>query len=212
MGRMSAPAFCAVGRSMGNGGDDRRTPPGSGADEAWWGEAIHQEYGLAIGSCKIEACADVRNCFGRLVRQLGAALLESRHARVHPARLRLFPRRRVCPQRVGVWGGIPVPATVLIPQGCPFSAMVIALTVRPWLLGLRQAGVRGRALVDDLKFTVEGSSPADCQARFQSALAFTQRYIEAIGGGTWRTTGASRLPTALSSVLWQGTVCGNVPR
>ena len=43
--------------------------------------------------------------------------------------------------------GAPYGPRCSIPQGCPFSMLVLALTVRPWLLGFRRLEGKGRAWV-----------------------------------------------------------------
>eukprot|EP00973_Karenia_brevis_P059758 8318355-Karenia_brevis.AAC.1 len=44
-----------------------------------------------------------------------------------------------------------------IPQGCPFSMMIIALLLRPWHLLARAAHVIPRALADDLLLLASGA-------------------------------------------------------
>ncbi len=43
-----------------------------------------------------------------------------------------------------------------IPQGCPFSMVLVALLMRPWVSLMRECGVKPRTLADDLLFMAEG--------------------------------------------------------
>ena len=43
-----------------------------------------------------------------------------------------------------------------IPQGCPFSMLMVALIFRPWILMMKQMNATPRVLADDLMFTTEG--------------------------------------------------------
>ena len=43
-----------------------------------------------------------------------------------------------------------------IPQGCPFSMMLVALLLRPWILLMESIGTDPRTLADDLLVTASG--------------------------------------------------------
>ena len=75
MGNLQAATTCTVGRALAIG-EVIGGLPGSGAGEAWCGEALHGEFDFATGRSAIEArFADLRKCFDKLVRLLTAELL-----------------------------------------------------------------------------------------------------------------------------------------
>lgn len=65
-----------------------------------------------------------------------------------------------------------------IPQGCPFSMMVIALVLRPWVQLMKSQGARPRILADDLLVATHG--PDHCR-KFQRVYNMTHKHIKDLG-------------------------------
>ena len=65
-----------------------------------------------------------------------------------------------------------------IPQGCPFSMMLIAFLLHRWIRLVRSMQCQPRALADDLLTFATGP---DHEANFKRSYDATFRYIEAIG-------------------------------
>ena len=65
-----------------------------------------------------------------------------------------------------------------IPQGCPFSMMLIALLTRPWHLLMQQHNVIPRTLADDLLITASGKEHVDDLVKANNA---THRFLEDMG-------------------------------
>ena len=69
-----------------------------------------------------------------------------------------------------------------IPQGCPFSGMLIACATRVWVLHMRALGARPRALADDWLVSVSGQDEQEVVATFKEAFGATFQFIKAMGG------------------------------
>ena len=65
-----------------------------------------------------------------------------------------------------------------IPQGDPFSMMVVALVLRPWVLEMRSYAVKPRKLADDLQILATGPNHLRL---FQLAFDKTHEHLEAMG-------------------------------
>eukprot|EP00973_Karenia_brevis_P038859 5364129-Karenia_brevis.AAC.1 len=65
-----------------------------------------------------------------------------------------------------------------IPQGCPFSMMIIALLLRPWHLLIRAARVIPRSLADDLLILASGPFVLHT---FEKAVKISCKFLQDIG-------------------------------
>ena len=65
-----------------------------------------------------------------------------------------------------------------LPQGCPFSMMVVALLMRAWLVMMLQMQVDPRVLADDVLLIAKG---ARMVRKFAAALEATHGYLQAMG-------------------------------
>ena len=65
-----------------------------------------------------------------------------------------------------------------IPQGCPFSMMIVALLLRPWLLMAKTMGAVPKVLVDDVLIIAKGA----CMVRvYTKTLNATHQYLQDLG-------------------------------
>ena len=69
--------------------------------------------------------------------------------------------------------GAPYFKRASIPQGCPLSMMITALLLRPWILLIRERGVKPRVLADDTFIAAKGEAHLHA---FKTALNITHEY------------------------------------
>ena len=131
--------------------------PGKGAQDAWYHTALTNELNLIsrrdIGGGSI----DIYKCFDQINRILLKKIAE----------IAGMPRRVVEPYfrwldnmqsafQFGKKIGLPHHDRASIPQGCPFSMMMVALLMMPWVKLAERNNIIPRVLADDLLFTAEG--------------------------------------------------------
>jgi hypothetical protein len=91
-----------------------------------------------------------------------------------------------------------------LPQGCPFSMMVLSLILRPWILKCRELQVKPRALADDILTFAGGHDHLNRTIR---ATNFTFEYLLHIGakGAPNKSIAFSSCPIArkwLANQVW----------
>ena len=184
---------------------------GAGArscEEAWWTTALLVEHCRASGSSYAAGCVDIYNCHDQVVRGL----------MLHLAQLAGFPPALAAAYRhfhdniqlrnsIGGSLGLPYSRTRGIPQGCPFSARLCALTLRPWILLCISHGASPRAMQDDLFLMVIILEPQVFQS-FVDALESTHAFIAAIGAKlapdkSANTSNSAAIRAALKTRHWQ---------
>ena len=74
--------------------------------------------------------------------------------------------------------GLPHRTRTSIPQGCPFSMVMIALLTLPWIHLMQHATALPRVLADDLLFTAIGE---DCDAVLAHAFRLTADFMDRAG-------------------------------
>ena len=65
-----------------------------------------------------------------------------------------------------------------IPQGDPYSMMVVALILRPWIMQMREAAVVPRILADDLQIIATGPNHLE---NFEHAFDKTHEHLHDMG-------------------------------
>ena len=131
--------------------------PGNSAEDAWYSTAVLTEYLKVVGQDYSGATADLYKCFDQLVLELIEATL--RTAGLPERILRPYIS---CIKNLVVYNcfaghiGEAHHHTNGIPQGCPFSMMIMALLARLWILQTRTTNVRTRILADDILVLASG--------------------------------------------------------
>ena len=74
--------------------------------------------------------------------------------------------------------GEPYKRRCSIPQGCPFSMMIIALLMRPWTLKVEKEGCKPRILADDMALSASGPGHTK---RFHAGYTKTIEYLGDMG-------------------------------
>ena len=118
-------------------------------------------------------------CFDQLIRELVYEILRiaGMPAGVLDAYARFLDQVQVHNTVAGGWGKA-FQKRCSIPQGCPWSMMVIALMLRPWILIIREKGAQGRVLADDILVTTEGNNHA---VLFEEVYDSTHEYLLDMG-------------------------------
>ena len=156
--------------------------PGAGAEDAAWLSALEMEH-CDLHNVPVSAGgADIRKCFDAIVRQLVYFLLWLGGC---PSGV-LTAYRNMLEQMViysSIASGLGKPhrRPCGIPQGCPFSMMVIAFLMRPWLLIMQATTLKPRVLADDVFLFATGEWHVE---HFTQGYTATLQYIEDIGGRT----------------------------
>jgi hypothetical protein len=81
--------------------------------------------------------------------------------------------------------GEPYQKRCSIPQGCPFSMMITALLLRPWILARRASGLIPRILADDLLLVATDQQDAEDGSflpYFVDGMQHTIDFIHSMGG------------------------------
>eukprot|EP00973_Karenia_brevis_P084253 11692159-Karenia_brevis.AAC.1 len=125
--------------------------PGSGADDAWFNTSLMLEDCYIQNIAAIGGSVDIFKCFDQIIRLLVYVilLLSGFPIKVLTAYINYQEQAQIYFSFAGHIG-TPHKHLCGIPQGCPFSMMVIALLLRPWHLLAKAARVIPRALADDL--------------------------------------------------------------
>ena len=132
--------------------------PGSGATDAWY------KVLLDIEQMKVEeqpfcgAAADILKFFDQIVREVvyKMASLAGMPKKVLSAYKRYVEGLKVYNCLAG-GVGTPYVRKCGIPQGCPFSMMLVALLMRPWILIMLAAAMKATLLADDVLMVSTGS-------------------------------------------------------
>ena len=136
--------------------------PGAGAEEAWYTTQMDFEIKRLTGAEITAASIDVYKCFDQIVRPL---VFELAKRAGMPTSILLtyeaFQQNLVVYNQVGNTLGQPHTHRCSIPQGCPFSMMLIALLMRPWILHMRANLLTPRVLADDLFISASRTNHAD---------------------------------------------------
>ena len=113
--------------------------PGKGAEDAWYTTAIHVEHNQLQGIPLPGAAAHSFKCFDQILLELVTHILTA--AGMPPSIISAYTRyitHLMYYNSLGTTIGKPHRHKCGIPQGCPFSMLIIALLLRPWILMMRQ--------------------------------------------------------------------------
>ena len=153
--------------------------PGASADDAWWLTALDLEDHMLQGNEITGGGADVRKCFDAILRRLVYMLLwmagcPSGVIRAYKAMMEALV------VYISTAGGLGQPhkRKCGIPQGCPFSMMIIALHMRPWLRFMSELGATPRVLADDVMVYMTSEWHLE---GFTRAYTATLQYIQDMG-------------------------------
>ena len=146
-----------------------------GAEDAWYLTALQLEKAALTDSPISGGTADIFKCFDRVLRNMLYLLL----------RLGGFPIRLLNAYRgyidnlsifnlVGGSLGEGHKHPCGVPQGCLLSMMLIALSLRPWVLIIRSIGVQSRILADGILILAEGP---EHESLFLNAYNATFRFL-----------------------------------
>ena len=148
--------------------------PGKGAVDAWHTTALDIEFARANNINLAGGSIDIYKCFDQLNQSQIFALAEEAG----------MPRRILQPYKQYITGmqiqfqvgntiGRPHQDTASLPQGCPFSMMMVALLLKPWISAMREAGVTPRCLADDLMVIATGHRH---QSRYINAMIKSREF------------------------------------
>ena len=151
---------------------------GRGAQDVAYNTALLTEWCQAMNLDLTGGAADIFKCFDQLSRPLIYAILEK--AGVRPRVL------ETCRKFIGslttyntVAGGLGEAYTkpTSIPQGDPFSMLIVAVILRAWVVQMKSLGVQPRLLADDLLLLSIGTRHLE---HFTHAFDKTHGHMEAI--------------------------------
>jgi len=153
--------------------------PGKSAQDAWYRLAIKIEEALANGEDIAGASVDVYKCFDQINREVvrEVATQAGMPPRILEPYLR-FLDDLVIRFQTGKDIGQPHKHRCSIPQGCPFSMMIVALIFIPWINHVKAPGVEPRVLADDLLILTTGDM---CRANVIKALKDSKAFFQSIG-------------------------------
>ena len=154
--------------------------PGQGAEDAWWLTSIVLESAALAGKKLSGGAVDMLKCFDSINRTLAIMLLQAAGMPVG-----IITAYKSYHDNVVVYnslaGGLgkPYHKRCSIPQGCPFSMLIIALMMRPWILISNIEGlVNARVLADDLLLLGIGANHLQA---FIFAFSRTHEYLHDLG-------------------------------
>ena len=154
--------------------------PGKGAEDAWYTTAIDIEHNQLQDIPMSGAAADMFKCFDQILLELVTHILTA--AGMPPTIISAYTRyitHLMYYNSLGTTIGKPHHHKCGIPQGCPFSMLIIALLLRPWILMMRQIPATPRLLADDILVLTQGQHH---EVLLHTALDATHLYIASIGG------------------------------
>ena len=150
-----------------------------GAEDAWYLMGIDLELARLTELISTGGSADIWKCFDQIQRTLLYFLLEM--AGFPSAILnayRSFHEAVHYHNTIGNALGAPHRKHCSIPQGCPFSMMMVGFSFHPWVALMKTMGAKPRGLADDL--TIVAFGPGH-EVRFRDAYSATMHYLRAFG-------------------------------
>jgi hypothetical protein len=169
---------------------------GKGAADAVYNTALRVELCKLLGEEFAGAAADIYKCFDQTQRPLLYAILEK--AGMPKGMLRAYRSfQETMEVRNTVAGGLgsEYVRKTSIPQGDPYSMMMTALLMRPWMEQMRKAAVAPRILADDLQIFAAGPRHLE---NMSYAFDLTHEHMEDMGANiapTKSITFASNITT-----------------
>ena len=156
--------------------------PGRGAEDAWWLTSLGLEDTMLGNNPITGGGADIRKRFDAIVRQLVYLMLwiAGCPPGINRAYKNMMENMVIYNSISGGLGG-PHQRRCGIPQGCPFSVMIIALHMRPWLIIMESIRVQPRVLADDVLLYARGEWHLE---RFVQGYIITLQYIQDMGAKT----------------------------
>ena len=154
--------------------------PGQGAEDAWWLTSLLLEHADLVGKKLTAAGVDLYKCFDQINRTLAAMqlLAAGMPAGIVRAYMNFHDGLQVYNGLAGGLGS-PYQKVMSIPQGCPFSMMIIALMLRPWIIMTRATNtIAPRVLADDLLLLGIGEGHIGA---FHVAFNNTLEYMQDMG-------------------------------
>ena len=153
--------------------------PGKGAVDAWHTTALDIEYAITNNIKLAGGSIDVYKCFDQLNRELVFALAQEAGM---PTRILNAYKEYITNMQthfqVANTIGKPYQDRASLPQGCPFSMMMVSLLLKPWINLMRVANVTPRCLADDLMIIATGHGH---QSRTIKGMTLSRAYFQDIG-------------------------------
>ena len=132
------------------------------AEEAAYATAVLIENTHLKGEHLSGGAADIFKCFDQILRPLVYLLMKAAGMPSGIIRAyRNFQENLVCHNTLAGCIGQPYKKAASIPQGDPFSMMLVALLLRPWILQMKAMATFPRVLADDLQLIATGPRHAD---------------------------------------------------
>ena len=154
--------------------------PGAGAEDAWWLTSCALESAHLTGNKVTGGALDLHKCFDQINRQLAILLLLA--AGMPPKIVQAYASYHstlVVYNALAGGFGKAYHKVLSIPQGCPFSMMIIALMMRPWLCLVTLSNIiQPRVLADDLMLLGIGEGHLNA---FYHAFSDTHLYMQDLG-------------------------------
>ena len=152
---------------------------GQGAEDAAYAAAVLMEKSKLKGEHVTGGAADIYKCFDQVMRPLIYLLLEEAGM---PKSLieayKNFQENLLCHNTLAGSIGKAYKKVASIPQGDPFSMMVVSLLLRPWILQMRMCAVYPRVLADDLQLISTGNKHLE---HFEFAFNKTHEHLFDMG-------------------------------
>ena len=159
---------------------------GEGAELAWWHVGLLRERAHRCGDGMLTGALDIFKCFDQIVPLLikvvlGLGGLPSQVLEPFTKMMKGAQIVNMLPQGAGV----SYRRRCSIPQGCPFSMMIPALLLRPWIVMNRRGSSMPRTLADDLLLVTIVGKTDDAEGRlleFAEGIQSTISYVKDMGG------------------------------
>jgi hypothetical protein len=155
---------------------------GRGAEDGWYLCSLQLEFLRAQQADYAGGAADMYKCFDQvnglmIYTFLDMAGLPDRILKPYMSCIDNFTIFNCFAEHTGIDHKHPVG----IPEGCPLSMLIIALSARPWILAMKQQSVIPRVLADDIMVIADSHQASDCENhidKFVSAFNFTLQYFQ----------------------------------
>ena len=150
-----------------------------GAEDGWWRTSLYLEVLKARKVKFTVGAVDIRKAFDQMPREIIYGILEKAGMPVQLlAAYKDFLEGLELHNSIGDGLGCAYKQKTGIPQGDPFSMMVVATYLRPWCEKMSECNAQGRTLADDMLIITTGENHLQ---DFERALNQTHVFLEAIG-------------------------------
>ena len=147
--------------------------------DAWFDSALDIEEAICFEEHLTGGAADIYKCFDQVIPELAQYLLmrAGMPHRILGAYMDFHKELQIRNSLAGTLGE-PYKRKCSVPQGCPFSMMIIALVMRPWTIIVAKEGCKPRILADDMEMHAIGPGHAQ---KFHKAYGKSIEYLVDMG-------------------------------